>query len=199
MRPRVIGLTGQTGAGKSTVSDIFRRWGAAVIDCDAVARRVVEPGSPALRREQEAFGPEILRPDGSLDRAKTAEIVFSDPEQLKKWCDILYPAITEYIVEELERLENIPLAVLDAPTLFESGADALCDFIVSVTAPRDERLRRIMARDGISREAALRRMSAQREDDYYASRSGAVIVNSGGREELERQLQAIRPKLWREE
>ncbi len=192
---RVVGLTGQTGAGKSTVSGYFRSWGIPVIDCDRVARAVVEPGCPAFLQAVEAFGPGILREDGALDRAAVAAMVFSDPEKLEKWCDILYPAITEYIKERLKELEGEPLAVLDAPTLFESGAYRLCDFIVSVTAPAQERLRRIMARDGIGREAALRRMSAQREDAFYTGRSQAVIQNDGSPEKLREQMERLRKEL----
>lgn len=195
MRPRVIGLTGQTGAGKSTVAACFRQMGAAVIDCDLAARKVVEPGTPALLRAQQLFGEEILREDGSLNRAAVAEMVFSDPEKLKRWCDILYPAITEYIEDRLRELSGAPAVVLDAPTLFESGAWRLCDAVVSVVAPAGQRLERIMARDGIGREAALRRMSAQPEEAFYTGRSQMVIVNDGSSEHLKEQMESLKALL----
>lgn len=195
MRPRVIGLTGQTGAGKSTVAAYFRRMGAEVIDCDLAARKVVEPGAPALLRARQLFGQGILRADGTLDRAAVAELVFSDPEKLKRWCDILYPAITEYIEGRLRELSGTPAVILDAPTLFESGADRLCDAVVSVVAPEKRRLKRIMARDGIGREAALRRMSAQPEEAFYTGRSQAVIVNDGSPEYLKEQVESLKALL----
>lgn len=182
----VVGLTGQTGAGKSTVSRQFAAGGVPVVDCDLLAREAVLPGSQCLAQLAEAFGEEILLPDGSLDRAKTAKIAFSDPQKLKTLNRITHKAILALLEQRLRELQEKGerLAVVDAPTLFESGADRFCGLVVSVIAPKELRRRRILARDGLTEEAAQRRMGAQQPDDFYTGRSDFVLVNDGTQKDL---------------
>ena len=189
----VVGLTGQTGAGKSTVSGILADCGISVIDCDRLARKVVEPGSECLAQLVHAFGREILKPDGSLDRAKTASIAFPDPEKLAVLNRITHKAILELLERRLERLQSAgeTLAVIDAPTLFESGADRFCSMVVSVIAPEGLRYGRILERDGMSCEAARKRMSAQQPDAFYIERSDYVLVNDGSVRELEEKTRRL--------
>lgn len=170
MNNMVIGLTGQTGAGKTTVSDYLRENGVTVIDADQVARRVVEQGSACIADIALEFGCEYINMDGTLNRRKMARTVFGDKAKLKKLNSLMFPYIIEEIRGELARLkeEQGGLIVLDAPTLFESGADKECDYVVSVTAAAPERERRIIARDGLSQEEARERIAAQHDEDYYA-------------------------------
>ncbi len=188
----VIGLTGPTGAGKSTVADEWHKAGLPVVDADRIAREVTAPGSPCLDALAEAFGADILRPDGTLDRALLAERAFSSPPQTALLEKITHPPIVARIRQALEDAADAgsPAAVLDAPTLFQAGADTLCSDIVAVLAPRDAMLGRIVARDGLELSAARRRLAAQPDDAFYARPGVSVLDNAGSEEELRRQARA---------
>lgn len=187
---RLIGLTGQTGAGKSTVADILRKRGYYIIDGDVVARTVVEKGSPVLKNLSGQFGEDIIQPDGSLDRALLARRAFADRESTRRLNEITHPAIIERALEMAENAfkNGYEYAVFDAAGLFESGIDKKCDCVIYVTAPEAVRLARIMERDNIGREDAQRRIAAQFDDEYYFSRSDYVIENT--------QLEALEEKTY---
>ncbi len=176
---RVVGLTGPTGAGKSTVADEWRRLGWPVIDADRLARRAVAPGSACLQMLADAFGADILDADGRLNRSALADRAFASPTATEQLNRITHPAILALIRQQLEALADAGegLAVLDAPALFEAGADALCHMVVAVLAPAELRLKRIRQRDGLDEEAARRRMEAQPTDAFYA-RSGVLPLNN---------------------
>lgn len=181
----VVGLTGQTGAGKTTVSEAFEKHGYAVINADQLARTVTsEP--EVLLRLSELFGEEILLPDGSLDRKALGARVFSDPAELQKLDGALYPIILSRIEGEIQKLTESGrrYILLDAPTLFESGADKLCDKTVAVLAEEDLRRERIIKRDKLTKEAASARISAQHPDGYYRKRCDYILRNNGTPEQL---------------
>ena len=163
MKNMVVGLTGQTGAGKSTVSDYLRENGMAVIDADKVAREVVETGSACIADIALEFGCEYINADGTLNRKKMAKTVFTDKAKLKKLNALMFPYIIRRLCEEIERSrrEGEGIIVLDAPTLFESGADRECDYVVSVIADEQSRKERIIRRDGLTQQEAQERISAQ--------------------------------------
>ncbi|MCL2057222.1 MAG: dephospho-CoA kinase [Oscillospiraceae bacterium] len=191
---KIIGLTGQTGAGKSTVCDLLRKQGHHVIDCDLAARAVTEKGGRCLADIAAAFGGDILNADGTLNRAKLGKIVFSDSAEKKRLEQIIFPYITEKIFAEIERLREsgAEAVFLDAPTLIESRLYKSCDTVISVTAPQETRFRRIVLRDGLDEDAARRRMSAQHSDDFYTSASDIVIENSGDEPEIGELLRELR-------
>ncbi|MGN0676170.1 MAG: dephospho-CoA kinase [Ruminococcus sp.] len=176
----IIGLTGQTGAGKSTVSKVFAEKGFAVINADTVARKVVEKGSPCLRELEKNFGSEIINPDDTLNRKKLGSIVFSDSEKLNLLNSIMYPAITAEIKIQIEYYQNNGknFILLDAPTLFESNTDKLCDIIVSVIADYDIRKKRIIQRDGITSQQADDRINSQHSQDFFIRNSDYYIKNN---------------------
>ena len=182
----VIGLTGQTGAGKSSVSKIIRSQGISVIDCDVLAREVVANEKGCLADLALEFSILILNMDGTLNRKKLAELVFGDLKKLERLNALIFPYIRDYLKERVEQLEaqGEQLVVLDAPTLFESGIDADCDSVISVIAPEAQRLNRIVVRDHLTDEEARRRISAQHNDAFYTSRSQIVIVNDKDLQEL---------------
>ena len=184
---KVIGLTGQTGAGKSTVSEVFQRHGFAVINADLVAREVVAPGTPCLAEIFAVYGDAVKAPDGSLDRSATARIVFADKEELSRYNAIIFPYINKAVGERIARIEKDGAedVLLDAPTLFESKADQLCDAVVSVTAPEEMRLTRIMERDHLNEEDARRRMNAQLSEEFFLSHSTYAICNDQGLDALD--------------
>ncbi len=192
MSIKVIGLTGQSGAGKTTVSQIFSENGFAVINADKVARKVMEKGSSCLEQTCAVFG-DVKDSDGNLDRKLLASIVFTDMDKKKEYEGIIFPYITEEIEREISDAEKNgdEYILLDAPTLFESGTDSLCSVIVSVICDREVRLARIISRDGITRQQAENRLNSQHSDDFYISRSDYVIANDGTGDELSEKTRSV--------
>ena len=174
----VIGLTGGSGSGKSTIASLLRQKGIQVIDADKIGRVVVEKGKPALREIVEEFGEGVLQPDGTLDRKKLASIVFTDREELKKLNRITHKYITAIVKEELAA-SKADISVIDAAVLKESGILDMCDYVIAVIAEKDIRIKRIMERDGITEEAAKNRINSQEPDAKYVQYADFVIDNSG--------------------
>ena len=179
-RARVIGLTGQSGAGKTTVSRVFSQNGFAVIDADIISREVTQKGQPCLTELSEAFGSDIINSDGTLNRKRLGSIVFSDREKLRQLNGIIYPYIIYRIISRIDELseEGRELILLDAPTLFEANADDLCDLIISVTADESIRMSRIISRDNITPEAAKKRFESQYSEHFFVNHSDFVIINN---------------------
>ena len=175
----VVGLTGQTGAGKSTLSRMFADHGYEVINADAVAREAMETSSLCLSDLVLEFSTEVIHPDATLNREKLAAICFGDKSKLRRLNEITFPYIIEAIMHKLKDAEKreVPFLVLDAPTLFESGLDKECDLVVAVIAKEETRKARIIARDHMTEEAAARRIKAQNGDDFYSSRADEVLYN----------------------
>ena len=189
----IVGITGPSGAGKSTVCDLLRQRGAVIVDADKEARAVTEPGSPTLAALAEAFGADILRPDGSLDRQKVASRAFADKEKTALLVSITHPAIVERCREKAEAAKaEGKTAVIDAPLLFSSGLDKLCDRTVRVIAPEDMRRERIRARDGISDEEIAKRFAAQAEETG-ATQAADVTIRNYPPYELEEEIRKIFP------
>lgn len=177
----LVGLTGPTGSGKSEVSRVMAERHIPVIDADALAREVVEPGSECLKRLAEEFSEDILQEDGSLNRRQLAKRAFATPEDTAKLNAITHPYILELSHKILMQFEQMRerLAVIDAPLLFESGMDRFCDLTVAVVSPAAMRLERIRQRDGLTVEQACSRMAAQQEEEYYTSRADIALHNEG--------------------
>lgn len=187
----VLGLTGQTGAGKSTVCRMLQsEQGVCVVDADRIAREVVTSGTDCLAELVLHFSIIILNEDGTLNRKKLAEIVFNDRSQLKELNKITFPYILQGIREKIDegRRSGCDIVILDAPLLFESRADSLCDRILAVVAPAELRKQRIMARDSLSQQEAEARMGSQHEDDFYTDRAQHIIRNDGDSTALRLQV-----------
>ncbi|MEG1993337.1 MAG: dephospho-CoA kinase [Oscillospiraceae bacterium] len=182
----VIGLTGQTGAGKSTVCKIFSNANMFVIDADKVAREVLENEKRCLADIILEFGCLYLTSSGNLDRGKLGSFVFANKDKLKRLNAITFPYILKSIKDKInENLYKQNVIIIDAPTLFESGADEFCDKIVSVIAREELRKYRIIQRDNLSEADAQNRINSQHNDDYYTGKSWIVIDNSEDIGELE--------------
>lgn len=168
MSKPVIGLTGPTGAGKSTVAAAFCKLGCIVVDADRIARTIVDQPD-CLAQLKSTFGYEIVSPDGLLNRHELASRAFSSPENTQKLNEVTHPAIICECKRQIEaaRASDCKAVILDAPLLFESGTQELCAATVAVITPDASRRKRIMARDGISQEAADQRMAAQHGNDYF--------------------------------
>jgi dephospho-CoA kinase len=193
----LFGLTGGIACGKTTVAARFREHGVEVIDADQVARLAVAPGTSGLEQVVKAFGEEVLRPDGTLDRAKLGAIVFGDEGKRLKLNHILHPRIagrTMLIAQEIaERGEK--LACYEATLIVENGmADAFRPLVV-VTAPEKVQVARVMARDGVSDEAALARIRAQMPIDEKVKAADYVIENAGDLEATLRQADEVLGKI----
>lgn len=192
-RPRalILGLTGSIASGKTTVARVLQQKGAALVDADQVSRDLTGPGSPVLVRLVERFGPEILDAEGRLDRAGLALRVFSSPQDLEDLNQITHPAIwRESLARVAEEGALHPVVVLMAPLLLEHGAEAIVDQVWVVDLPLEEQLRRLTARDGLSRQEALRRVQAQMPAAEKAARAHVLIDNSGDRARTEQQVLA---------
>ncbi|MDE7364452.1 MAG: dephospho-CoA kinase [Ruminococcus sp.] len=176
----VIGLTGQTGAGKSTVSRVFAENGYAIINADHISRKVVEKGSECLKELTEMFGLNILNPDETLNRKELAKIVFADKTKLEMLNSIIYPYITTEIISQIRHFSENgkKLILLDAPTLFESHSDDFCEIIISVVADPETRKKRIIQRDNITAEHAQNRMDSQLSTEFFVEHSDFIIENN---------------------
>lgn len=176
----VVGLTGQTGAGKSTVSKVFAENGFSVINADLIARDVVKKGSPCLTELEETFGSGIITEDNELNRKALASIVFSDSKKLELLNTVTYPYITGEILKQIDTLSSNGelLILLDAPTLFESRADDFCELIISVIADSNIRQERIMARDNLTAQQAQKRMNSQLPESFFMNNSDYIIRNN---------------------
>jgi len=183
-----VGLTGNIGAGKSTVARLFASWGAVVIDADAITREVQQPGSPVLSAIAERFGADVVGSEGELDRALLRERAMQDPAALADLEAIVHPAVQRRRAELMERAaaHGARLVVNDIPLLFEVLDPADFDLVVLVDAPLELRRERIMAERGLPAEAADGMIAAQMPASEKRGRSAVVIDNAGSLEELER-------------
>lgn len=174
----IIGLTGQTGAGKTSVGQLLTEAGCEVIDTDKIAREITEKGSPVLMTLAGIFGEDILE-KGELNRKLLASRAFSSPENTEKLNAATHPEITKRVEKRIEEAfeSGKKAAVIDAAALFESGEDKLCDFTVAVVCPEEIRLERIMGRDSITEEQAKVRIKAQRDEQYYIHNADMIIRN----------------------
>jgi dephospho-CoA kinase len=176
-----IGLTGGIGAGKSTVAGRLRELGATIIDADQLAREVVEPGTPGLAAVVEAFGSEVLLPDGRLDRPALGRIVFGDAEKLGRLNAILHPLIGERTQALIEAAPPDTVLVHDIPLLAENRLGPGFQLVIVVDAPEPERIRRLVEDRGMTEDEAVSRIRAQTTDAERRKIADVVIDNSGSR------------------
>lgn len=188
---KVIGITGGSGCGKTEALDFFRKKGAVCVDADKLYHALLERDRGLNHALISRFP--AADKDGKIDRAALSEVVFSDPAALHDLNAIAHRYVLETLGRMIEeaRAAGKALFAVDAAALFESGLDQKCDLVIAVTAPRQTRLARIMRRDGLDEQKALKRIEAQHNDDYYMSRSGASVVNNSSRQALDGALTRI--------
>ena len=182
----VVGITGSSGSGKSEISKIFEKEGFLVIDCDAVVKKLQKKGADCYKEIVEHFGAYILKGCGALNRKRLADIVFSDPQKLSKLNEITHKYVLSYIEEKIAKTKKDVL--IDAPVLFEAGADKLCDKTVAVVSDAHVQIKRICARDGIDEESAQKRLANQHSNDFYTSKCDFTILNNGNLKETEESV-----------
>ena len=190
-----VALTGNIAAGKSSVAELFRRWGATVLDADAIVREVQRPGTPVMRRIADRFGDAVVRPDGSLDRPALRRMVMADPDARDTLERIVHPAVYARRAELAAEAEasGDRVVVSDIPLLFESGDPEAFDVVVLVDAPEPVRLRRLLEQRGLSEAEAREMIGAQMPASAKRPRSHFVIDNDGDLVALERGTSAV----WR--
>jgi dephospho-CoA kinase len=201
---RVVGLTGGIGTGKSTVARMLAELGAVVIDSDAIVHELQAPGTPLLAEIAAAFGSELLRADGSLDRAALGARVFADPEARARLNALVHPAVGRESLRRLEaaRASGAALVVVDIPLLFEtrvhgtaSRANLGSELVIVVYAPRELQIERQLARNGYDRAEAERRVGAQLPIEEKRRLADHVIDNSGSLEATRTQVRALYDRL----
>jgi len=190
---RVFGLTGNIGSGKSTVAAMLREAGIPVLDADRISREVMAPGGRAYDAVVRAFGGGIVRVDGSIDRKRLGEIVFSDHASRERLEAITHPAILEAMKEAIAGIEREGhrVAAVEATLIHESGRKGLFEAVISVRCDRETAISRLAARDGMSRGDAEARLGAQMNADRKAGASDYVIDNSGGIASTRRQVVSL--------
>lgn len=192
----LLGLTGNIACGKSTVIAMLRELGAEVIDADSVTHMLQQPGQPVYQQIIEAFGQEILQPDGRLNRRALGAIVFNHPEELRRLEQIVHPAVRRHILDWLDecaaRAAQQPglkqVAVIDAIKLLESGWKPLCDQVWVVACSKQQQLQRLTSTRGMSNEEALQRIEAQAPQQEKIAQADVVIDNSGSLEQTQDQV-----------
>lgn len=190
---KIIGLTGQSGAGKSTVARLLENDTVVVINADLLVAELYKPNSICIRVLSATFGEDIINPDGTLNRPILAQKAFSSKENTKLLNSIVHPFVLAKFAEKCKNAANSAarLIVFDAPQLFESGADVFCDKIISVTADTDTRLERICNRDKISHEQALMRINAQYDENFFKENSDYTVNNNDCIDKTKRQIEDI--------
>ncbi|MFC5800559.1 dephospho-CoA kinase [Streptomyces formicae] len=186
-----VGLTGGIGAGKSEVSRLFVSYGAVLIDADRIAREVVEPGTPGLDAVVEAFGPEILAADGTLDRPKLGSIVFADEARRAELNAIVHPLVGARSAELEAAAGADAVVVHDVPLLAENRLAPLYDLVVVVDASPETQLDRLVRLRGMNESDARARMAAQATREERRAIADLVIDNDGPLEALERQVREV--------
>jgi dephospho-CoA kinase len=188
----VVGLTGGIGSGKSTVAALLAARGAVIVDADALARDAVAPGTPGLSEVVARFGPGMVAPHGSLDRAALAEVVFADPVALADLNAIVHPAVRAAIAERLAALDGLDgVVVLEIPLLVESGRSYGASVVVVVDCPEEIAVRRLLEGRGMDEADARRRMAAQVPRADRLAAADLIVDNSGSPAALERQVDQV--------
>jgi len=185
-----VGLTGGIASGKSTAASMFAALGVPVIDTDVIARQVVLPGTPGLTAVIGAFGRDVLKPDGSLDRRRLRDLAFSTPASRQRLEAILHPLIAAEL-ETQSAAAGGPYQVLVVPLLIESGLDSRVDRVLVVDCSEDIQQARLMVRDGETTTGVLRLLAAQLDRATRLERADDVLVNTGSRDELQESVRAL--------
>ena len=197
-----VGLTGGIGSGKSEVARRLADHGAVLIDADVAAREVVVPGSPGLARIARTFGPDVLRADGSLNRERLGEIVFSDPGLRVKLNDIVHPLVRDWMSAAERAAAQAagppgPIVVHDVPLLAESRGRDGFDLVVVVDVPPEVQVKRLVSQRGMAPEQARARMAAQASREQRLAVADIVIDNSGSLDDLDRRVAEVWDELER--
>lgn len=192
-RCKIIGLTGQSGSGKSTVAKCFENHGFKIINADLLVKKIYESNSPCVKTISAVFGSDVINLDGTPDRKLLAQRAFSSSANTETLGKIVHPFVNAELFKEIDKAvnENENTVVYDAPQLFESNAHVICDVIISLIADREIRVERICERDNITVEQAEQRINAQLAELFFRENSDFIIENNGSIEMLKQQAEYL--------
>ena len=193
---KIIGITGNSGSGKSTISKLIsKNYEAKIIDADKIAKEMTKNNGEYLQAIRQAFGNDVIK-NNELDRKKLADIVFLNRAEKEKLDGLTFEYVVEEIKKELETNQNLDYQyiILDVPLLFESKLDKLCDYTIGVIAPKTEKIKSICKRDKLSKEKALQRLNSQPNDEFFTKNCNTVI-NNENKEETIKMVNEIMLKL----
>ena len=185
----ILGITGSSGAGKSTVCEILEeKYNMKIINADKIARELSKKGTRYIADIIEKFGKNIVDENGELKRKKLAEIIYSDPVKREELNSCTFKYIKEEIEKQIRQTEKNKDIAIDAPLLFESGLDKICDKVIGVVSKKELQLDRIVARDNVDYDHANMRLDAQQDDEFYRKNCDIIIENNYDIENIERQI-----------
>lgn len=180
----VIGVTGNSGSGKSEISKILsNKINAKIIDADKVVKELYTPGREYYNKILELFGNKILEKNNKLNRNKIAEIIYNNESEREKLNNLTYKYVVDEIKKRVKKEKNINI-IIDAPLLFESKLDEICDITVAVLAEKSLKINRICTRDNIEQKIAISRLAIQKEDSYYQKKADYIVTNNGKKDEI---------------
>ncbi|MEH7400413.1 dephospho-CoA kinase [Gottfriedia acidiceleris] len=194
---KIFGLTGSIASGKSTVSNFLKELNVPIVDADVIAKEVVEIGQPAYKKIVEAFGSEVLLNSGEINRPFLGSIIFNNKEKRLQLNEIVHPEVRREMKEQADRYikEGEPLVILDIPLLYEGNSIELVEKVIVVTVSEENQLKRLMNRNGLSKEDALLRIASQIPVKEKAARADYVIDNNGDFEDTKRQVKDLLNKI----
>ena len=192
----IIGITGSSGAGKSTVCEILEAlYNVKVLNADKIARRLSQKGTSYLIDIIKLFGHEIVNEEGELKRRKLAQIIYSDSKKREELNKYTFKYIREDIEKQINKIDESRVIAIDAPLLYEANLDKMCDKVIGVIAPHEIQIERIIARDDIDYEDAEKRLNAQKDNEFYIKKCDFIIENDNGFTKVEEQVKEICNKM----
>ena len=193
---KIIGVTGSSGAGKTEVCRILQeQFDAEVIDADAVAKKLSKKGTLYLNSIVSHFGADIVYKNGALNRKKLANMIYEDDQKREQLNRCTFDFIVQDIKKRINKVNHKEMILIDAPLLFESGLNSICDNVIVVLAQREEQIKRICQRDGIVEEVAKKRLNAQNTNEYFEEVGDIILINDKTLEDLKQAIEAIQNKI----
>lgn len=189
---KIIGITGSSGAGKTTICDLLKEnYNAYIIDADEMARKLSRRGTMYLQSIIDYFGPDIVDRKGELKRKELANLIYENDEKRNQLNDLTFTYVVGEIKEHINQLQAKELIVIDAPLLFESKLDQICDFVIGVIADEEEKIERICKRDKVSQDLAKKRLNIQKDNEFIKQNADYIIVNNSNIEDLKKEIAKI--------
>lgn len=192
---KIIGITGSSGSGKSTICDILQqKYDVKIIDADKIAKRLSKKGTDYINDIVKEFGNDIIDDQGELNRRKLAEIIYADPKNRNKLNQCTFKYIRKEIEREIIKEKDVSAIIIDAPLLFECELDNICDHIIGVISKKDIQIERIVTRDGIDYENAEKRLKIQKNNEFYVEKCDEIIENNNDMTDIEKNVEIIARK-----
>lgn len=189
---KIIGLTGSSGAGKDTVCDIIQKnYEVEIVDADKIAKELSKKGTMYLNSIVENFGTGIINKKGELNRKKLANIIFEDDRKREELNKLTFIYVVDAIQKKINTIKK-KIIIVNAPLLFESNLNTICDFVIAVVSDKETQINRIINRDGITEEEAEKRLNAQNTNEFFEENADYIIKNNNSIEDLEKQILKIK-------